>query len=228
MPKYGWVSIKAIIETLKEPKKSGEQIKYAYRKVSEDIYEVEVCYMPVSLQSCIPLDLILPDSSARLLSKAELEKSLCREQIFLKQLSLAEVKLATISQSKANYEQKAGTRTDAPVHFQYPEHPQLQEIFRFIETNYHQPISLNEMAKAFGYSPSYLTSLVGRLTGQTAYQWIIQRRMFQARRLLLETDLAVHEVAEAVGYVDTGYFIKHFRQLNNITPKTWRNTHRRL
>ncbi len=120
------------------------------------------------------------------------------------------------------------TLTEAPLHFQYSEHPQLQEIFRFIETNYHQPISLNEIAQAFGYTPSYLTSLVRRLTGQTVYQWIIQRRMFQARHLLLETDLAVHEVAEAVGYVDTGHFVKHFRQLNKVPPKTWRNTQRHL
>jgi len=122
----------------------------------------------------------------------------------------------------------SGTLTEAPLHFQYSEHPQLREIFRFIEANYHQPLSLNEIAQAFGYTPSYLTSLVRRLTGQTVYQWIIQRRMFQARHLLLETDLAVHEVAEAVGYVDTGHFVKHFRQLNKVPPKTWRNTQRHL
>jgi AraC-like DNA-binding protein len=119
----------------------------------------------------------------------------------------------------------SGTLTEAPLHFQYSEHTQLQEIFRFIEANYHKPISLNEIAQVFGYSASYLTSLVRRLTGQTVYQWIIQRRMFQARHLLLETDLAVHEVAEAVGYVDTGHFVKHFRQLHKLPPRTWRDIH---
>jgi len=120
----------------------------------------------------------------------------------------------------------SGTLTEPPLHFQYSEHPQLQEIFRFIETNYHQPtISLNKIAPSFGYTPSYLTSLVRRLTGKTVYKWIIQRRMFQARHLLLETDLAVHEVAEAVGYVDTGHFVKHFRQLHKLPPRTWRDIH---
>jgi AraC-like DNA-binding protein len=118
------------------------------------------------------------------------------------------------------------TLTEAPLHFQYSEHPQLQEIFRFIEANYHQPtISLNKIAPAFGYTPSYLTSLVRRLTGKTVYKWIIQRRMFQARHLLLETDLAVQDVAEAVGYVDTGHFVKHFRQLHKLPPRTWRDIH---
>ncbi|GAB4179551.1 MAG: hypothetical protein Fur006_12900 [Coleofasciculaceae cyanobacterium] len=119
-------------------------------------------------------------------------------------------------------EQKALTQSDAAERFQFPEHPQLREIFAFIEANYYQSISLNEVAKAFDYSPSYLTSLVRRLTGQTVYQWIVERRMFQARRLLLDTHQTVHEVAEAVGYVDVGHFVKHFRQLHSLPPKTWK------
>lgn len=119
-------------------------------------------------------------------------------------------------------EQQARPPRDAAEHFQFPEHPQLRDIFAFIEANYHQSISLNEVAKAFDYSPSYLTSLVRRLTGQTVYQWIVQRRMFQARRLLLNTHLTVQEVADAVGYIDVGHFVKHFRQLHSLPPKTWK------
>lgn len=121
-----------------------------------------------------------------------------------------------------------GRENPSETNFQYPEHRQLQKIFAFIETNYHQPIGLNEIAQEFGYSPSYLTSLVRRLTGQTLYQWIVQRRMFQARQLLLETDFAVHQIAEVVGYVDTGHFVKHFRQLHKKPPKTWRDGHRTM
>ncbi|GEM_PF-6155853 len=107
--------------------------------------------------------------------------------------------------------------------FQFPEHPQLKAIFAFIEANYHQPISLNDVAKAFSYTPSYLTSLVRRLTGKTLYQWIVQRRMFQARRLLLSTELPVCQIAQAVGYPDTGHFVKHFRQIHKKPPKTWKH-----
>jgi YesN/AraC family two-component response regulator len=147
---------------------------------------------------------------------------------FLKQLYTAESSEQDRSIA-ALQEQSAGTLTTvASPHFQFPEHPQLREIFAFVEANYCQPIGLNEIAQAFGYSPSYLTSLVRRLTGQTVYQWIVQRRMFQARRLLLETDWAVHQIAEAVGYIDTGHFVKHFRQLHQQPPKAWRDAKRHL
>ena len=113
--------------------------------------------------------------------------------------------------------------THEPENFQFPEHPQLRKIFAFIERNYCQSITLNEVAQAFGYTPSYLTSLVRRLTGQTLYQWIVQRRMFQARHLLLGTELPIYQVAETIGYLDTGHFVKHFRKLHGQPPGTWKD-----
>lgn len=120
-------------------------------------------------------------------------------------------------------EDKPAAKSPPSTSFQFPEHPQLREIFAFIQANYDRPIGLNDIALAFEYSPSYLTSLVRRLTGQTLYQWIVQRRMFEARRLLLESDLLVNKVAEAVGYADTGHFVKHFRKIHNQPPQTWRD-----
>lgn len=114
----------------------------------------------------------------------------------------------------------------APETFDFPEHPQLQNIFDFIESNYYQAIGLNEIAKVFGYSPSYLTNLVRRLTGKTLYQWLVERRMFQARCLLLNTNLTIYQIAEAVGYEDAGHFIKHFRKRHTLPPKTWKENKR--
>ena len=42
--------------------------------------------------------------------------------------------------------------------------------------------------------------------------------MAQARRLLVETDLAVEEVGHRVGYRDPGYFVRTFRRSHGTTP----------
>lgn len=115
-----------------------------------------------------------------------------------------------------------GPMSPLSVPYPYPDCPKLRSVFAFIEANYHRSIRLNEVARTFGYSPSYLTHLVRRLSGKTIYQWIICRRMFQARYLLLHTDWTVYEIARAVGYADTGHFVKHFRQLHHRPPKAWR------
>jgi YesN/AraC family two-component response regulator len=108
----------------------------------------------------------------------------------------------------------------------FPTSPKLGEVFDFIEANYHQPITLHNVAKAVGYSPAYLTDLVRRQTGQTVQRWIIKRRMAAACSLLLETDQSVNQIAEAVGYNDKNYFFYQFRQYHGMTPQMWRKTQR--
>ncbi len=104
--------------------------------------------------------------------------------------------------------------------------PLLTKVFRFIEANYRNPIGLSEVAKAVNLSPAYLTDLVRRETGRTVLTWIVERRIAQARCLLLETDQSINQIAHTVGYLDTGHFIRLFRRFNGTTPQAWRLQHR--
>jgi len=108
----------------------------------------------------------------------------------------------------------------------FPSVPQLRKVFDFIEANYYQPITVEEVAQVFGYSATYLTNLVQKQTGQSLYRWIILRRMARARFLLLETDQAVEQIAEAVGYYHAVHFFRQFRQHHGTTPQAWRSKHR--
>lgn len=99
----------------------------------------------------------------------------------------------------------------------------LRETFHFITENYHQPIALSDVAQAVGYSPAYLTHLMGRQTGQTVQQWIIKHRMAAACSLLLETNQPVEQIAVQVGYRHPVHFFRQFRRLYGTTPQVWRN-----
>lgn len=100
--------------------------------------------------------------------------------------------------------------------------PLIKKVFGFIETHYCNPISLHEVAKAVNLSPAYLTDLVKRETGRTVNRWIVEHRIARARTLLLESDRSVAEIAETVGYLDAGHFIRLFRRINGTTPQAWR------
>lgn len=112
-------------------------------------------------------------------------------------------------------------------HSIFPFCPQMSEVFRFIESSYHQPISLCDVARAVGYSPAYLTNLMRQQTGKSVHRWIVERRMTQALSLLLETEQAVNQIAEAVGYQDACHFSRYFRQLYGTSPQAWRSARRR-
>jgi AraC-like DNA-binding protein len=104
--------------------------------------------------------------------------------------------------------------------------PLLAEVFGFIEKRYREPISLKDVARAVNLSRGHLTTVVRRKTGRTVGEWIAERRMAEARRLLVETDLAVEEIGRRVGYLDAGYFVKSFRRTHGTTPLGWRRASR--
>jgi AraC-like DNA-binding protein len=110
----------------------------------------------------------------------------------------------------------------------FPSIPRLHEVFEFIELNYDQNIGLKQVAQAVGYSSAYLTNLVRRLTGKTVNNWIIERRIAEAKRLLLETNDSIERIAYDVGYQNMNHFYYQFRNYYKNTPGAWRETQRCL
>jgi AraC-like DNA-binding protein len=104
--------------------------------------------------------------------------------------------------------------------------PLLAEVFGFIEERYREPISLKDVARAVSLSRGHLTTVVRRKTGRTVQEWIAERRMVEARRLLVETDFSVEEVGRRVGYGDPSYFVRSFRRTHGTTPLAWRRAGR--
>ena len=100
--------------------------------------------------------------------------------------------------------------------------PLLAEVFEVIQRRFAEPLSLREVADAVGMTPGHLTTVVRRRTGRTVGQWITERRLTEARRLLTGTDLPVAEIARRVGLPDPGYFARVFRAAHNATPREWR------
>ena len=100
--------------------------------------------------------------------------------------------------------------------------PLLAEVFEVIERNYAQPLSLRDVAAAVNLSPGHLTSTVRRRTGRTVQEWITERRMAQARRLLTVTDLPISDIGRQVGFPDAGYFARTFGKVHGVSPSQWR------
>jgi AraC family transcriptional regulator, transcriptional activator of pobA len=111
---------------------------------------------------------------------------------------------------------------DVPGDLRANGEPLLAAVFDVIEARFAEPISLRDVAAAVRLSPGHLTTAVGRRTGRTVQQWITERRMAEARRLLAGTDLPVEAVAARAGYRDTGWFIRQFRRDHGTTPAAWR------
>jgi AraC family transcriptional activator of pobA len=103
-----------------------------------------------------------------------------------------------------------------------PDDTLLASVFAIIDEEYGQPVSLTGIAARVGLSPGHLTAVVRRRTGRTVQGWATERRMSEARRLRVETDLPVHQIGQRVGIPDASYFIRSFRRAHDLTPRQWR------
>ncbi|HYZ67005.1 MAG TPA: AraC family transcriptional regulator [Mycobacterium sp.] len=100
--------------------------------------------------------------------------------------------------------------------------PLLAEVFTVIDRHLGQLLSLRDVARELGMTPGHLTTVVRRRTGRTVQEWIIERRMAEARNLLSDTELSVAEIARRVGISDPGYFSRQFRRTHGASPREWR------
>ncbi|PYE51953.1 AraC family transcriptional regulator [Deinococcus yavapaiensis] len=100
--------------------------------------------------------------------------------------------------------------------------PLVRSVFALIDANFREPFSLRHVAERLHRSDAYVAHVVRRETGRTVLDWIHERRLVEARRLLLETAWPVDRVAAHSGYGDVTHFINRFRRSMNMTPAAWR------
>ncbi|MGI6005957.1 MAG: response regulator [Ruminococcus sp.] len=98
----------------------------------------------------------------------------------------------------------------------------IREVKEYIEKNYAQKLSLEEIGKVVCLNPVYLSTLFKNQTGMTITNYMIKVRMEEAKRLLRETHMNVSSIAAKVGYTDTKFFSKTFMKQVGIKPVEYR------
>ncbi|MEV5612779.1 helix-turn-helix transcriptional regulator [Streptomyces sp. NPDC052225] len=81
---------------------------------------------------------------------------------------------------------------------------------------------VEDYAAALGYSPRTLTRATLAATGRTAKQYVDERVLLEAKRLLWHSGLPAKEVADALGFPDPSDFTKFFRLRTGVTPGAFR------
>ncbi|MDD3806351.1 MAG: AraC family transcriptional regulator [bacterium] len=101
--------------------------------------------------------------------------------------------------------------------------PLVCRLIEYIESNYNQPLTLYSMAKDAGCTPGHLSRLFKQHTGLGFKQYITQRRIAEAKRLLREDiDLSVDAISQRVGFRDFVVFNRNFKIFTGMTPSAYR------
>jgi two-component system response regulator YesN len=114
---------------------------------------------------------------------------------------------------KLNVEEKKSLKHDDLVR-------RMNEI---IERDYTSPnLGLNSIADELNMSPIYISRLYKQSTTLALPDVIQDTRMNMAKRLLIETDYSVADIAEKTGYTSSSYFYRMFKKNTGVTPNDFR------
>ena len=99
----------------------------------------------------------------------------------------------------------------------------MRRIQAYMEENFADPnLSAASLAERFGVSASYLSRAFKRQTGDTPIDYLHKCRLNRAKALLRDTTASVKDIAQAVGYPDSGALLRQMRKYEGVTPGQYR------
>lgn len=99
----------------------------------------------------------------------------------------------------------------------------IKEALSFIEQNFQNDITVEEIAACCGLNRSYFGKIFHEVLGKSPQKFLISYRMTKATELLKLTSLSIAEVGSAVGYSNQLHFSRAFKKIYGISPRQWRN-----
>ena len=103
-----------------------------------------------------------------------------------------------------------------------PRNEAIEQVCAYLAANYRQKFSLTEVAARFYLSPYYLSRLFRRVTGQSIVDYLNNRRIEAAQKLLETTELSISTIAEQTGFASAAHFRRVFREVMDISPLQYR------
>jgi YesN/AraC family two-component response regulator len=104
--------------------------------------------------------------------------------------------------------------------------PSIRQAIDYLMVHFAKAPGAREVADSVGLNPSYFCTLFKEKTGLTFGDFLLQVRLWNAKKLLVLTDEKIYAVAEAVGYTTARYFAKAFHDAEGMTPLEFRQRYR--
>lgn len=96
---------------------------------------------------------------------------------------------------------------------------QIKAAIEFIHRHYSEIRTISELAEKCSLSVSRFQYLFKAEFGKSALKYITELKIAQAKRLLVQTDYSIREIAEILGFEDALYFSKVFKHYTGTAPK---------
>lgn len=102
----------------------------------------------------------------------------------------------------------------------YP--PKIEAAMRFVSQRLYSQLALKDVADYMKMTPQHLTTLFKKETGQSLYEYILDKKIEEAKSILKYTANPVTIIADALGFNSVGHFSNAFKAKTGLTPSKFR------
>ncbi len=100
--------------------------------------------------------------------------------------------------------------------------PVVKQIMAEVQKNYREELSLKTLAYKYHMNASYLGQIFQKEVGCSFTQYLSNIKNGIAKDLILNTNRRINDIAQEVGYTDTSYFYRKFKQCYGVSPASLR------
>lgn len=101
--------------------------------------------------------------------------------------------------------------------------PVVKQIMAEVQKNYREDMNLKTLSYKYHMNASYLGQIFQKEAGCSFAQYLSNIKNSMAKDLILNTNMKINDIAREVGYPDTSYFYRKFKQCYGVSPASLRN-----
>lgn len=101
---------------------------------------------------------------------------------------------------------------------------QARVVTRYVDEHLSERFTVHDLALGVGLSTSHFARAFRKTFGRTPMCHVREVRLDRARRLMLQTDLSLREIALGCGFSDQAHFTRRFRAAMATPPRSWRRS----
>ncbi|WP_240647457.1 helix-turn-helix transcriptional regulator [Paenibacillus nanensis] len=101
----------------------------------------------------------------------------------------------------------------------------VQSVISDLEAHFNEEITLEHLQARLHLSKYYLAKTFKEVTGMTIFQFLMHRRIYEAKLKLIQSSESITDIGYEVGFKHPSHFSRTFKEHTELTPEQYRKRH---